>query len=243
VEYSIQQVAKAAGVSSRTLRHYDAIGLLPARRVRSGYRVYSGDDLVRLQRILLLRELGLPLSEMTSLLARPDLGALEQHRQSLQEQRQRLSRQIASVERTIHALRTKGTLMIDDVFDGFDHTQYREEVEQKWGAQAYADSDAWWRGLDDADKRGFTAEHAEIAQAWNEARQSGLAPDSAQVSQIAARHAGWIARGWAGRTPSPQALVALAQMYIADERFARNYGGADGAAYVRDGLVAYADRL
>ncbi|MEZ5185307.1 MAG: MerR family transcriptional regulator [Candidatus Nanopelagicales bacterium] len=243
MEYSIQDVAKAAGVTSRTLRHYDAIGLLPARRRGSGYRVYTQDDLVRLQRILLLRDLGLPLADTAKVLEGDAVAALEGHLEQLRAERTRVERQIASVQRTITALRGREELMPDEIFDGFDHTQYKEEVEQKWGEAAYADSDRWWRGLDDDDKRDFVQEHRRIADAWLAARSDGLDADSPQVAEIAARHARWIRRGWAGREPSPEALVGLAEMYVADERFAANYGGTEGASYVRDGLVAYARTL
>lgn len=244
VEYSIQEVARAAGITSRTLRHYDAIGLLPARRlVGSGYRTYRVEDLVRLQRILLLRDLGLSLADAARFLDGDDVSALEEHLGYLHSEHERIARQIASVERTISALQGRGTLMIEDVFDGFDHSQYREEVEQKWGEQAYADSDNWWRGLEDDDKRGFMDEHQQIANAWLAARNQGFTVDSVEVAELAARHARWIERAWAGNRPSAQALIGLAQMYVADERFAANYGGLDGATYVRDALVAYARSL
>lgn len=242
MEHSIQDVARAAGVSSRTLRHYDAIGLLPARRVSNGYRTYGTDDLIRLQRILLLRDLGLGLGQIQELLAgdTDDLGALRTHLDQLRHEHERLDRQIATVQRTITAIEKEQTLMTDEMFDGFDHTQYREEVEHKWGEQAYADSDRWWRSLADGDKREFSQEHRDIAAQWQRAREGGLPTDSPQVQQIAARHAAWIAVGWGGRTPSPEALIGLAQMYVADERFAANYGGVDGAQYVCDGLTRYA---
>lgn len=130
--------------------------------------------------------------------------------------------------------------MADQMFDGFDNSQYADEVRQRWGEKAWADGDTWWRGLTDDDKRGFMQEHADIAAAWAQARAAGLPSDSEQVQRIAARHAAWIAVGWQGKRPSPDALVGLADMYVADERFAANYGGTEGAEYVRDGLTAYA---
>lgn len=133
--------------------------------------------------------------------------------------------------------------MPQDMFDGFDNSQYKQEVEQRWGEQAWADGDRWWRGLTDDDKQGFMDEHKAIAAAWEQAREAGLAPDSDEVQQIAARHAAWIRVGWQGGEVSPEALRGLAEMYVADERFAANYGGVEGSQYVRDGLVAYAHRL
>ena len=242
MEYSIAEVAKAAGVSRRTLRHYDDIGLLPAERHRNGYRGYGRTHVLRLQRILLLRDLGLPLTEITAIVngERDDAAALRSHLNHLHDEQERLARQIASVQRTISHVERQEDLMIDEMFDGFDHRQYREEVEQRWGAQAWARGDAWWSELTNSDKQAFTDEHAEIAAQWAAARAAGAAADSPEVHAIAARHAAWIAIGWQGQQPSADALVNLADMYVADERFAANYGGVEGAGYVRDGLVAYA---
>lgn len=245
MRFTITQVAAATGVSSRTLRHYDAIGLLPAERVSNGYRSYGQQDLVRLQRILLLRELGLGLSDIAAMLdgERDDLTALRAHLDELRKQADRVARQIASVTRTINSIENEEKLMAEDMFDGFDNTQYRDEVEQRWGQRAWADGQRWWSGLDGDDKQAFMAEHQQIAEAWAKARAQGSAPDSDEVQLIAGRHAAWIAAGWQGRQPSAEALRGLADMYVADERFAANYGGVEGAGFVRDGLYAYAARM
>lgn len=245
MKFTITQVSAATGVSSRTLRHYDAIGLLPAGRVSNGYRSYDQQDLIRLQRILLLRELGLGLSDISAMLdgERDDLTALRAHLHELRKQADRVTRQIASVTRTITSMENKETLMADDMFDGFDNSQYRDEVEQRWGQRAWDDGQRWWSGLDGDGKQAFMGEHQQIAEAWAQARAEGLDPASEQVQQIAGRHAAWIAVGWQGRQPSADALRGLADMYVADERFAANYGGVEGAGYVRDGLYAYAAHM
>ncbi len=243
MEYSITEVAALAGVTSRTLRHYDAIGLLPAgRQVRSGYRSYRQADLVRLQRILLLREQGLGLPDIARILAgrTDDRVALQTHLEQLRAQRGRLERQIASVQRTVTALKKEEQMQAEDMFDGFDHTTYREEVEQRWGEQAYAESDRWWRGLGEEGKQAFMAEAAAISAAWQDLRAEGVAVDDDRAARLAARHVRWIQQGWGGRQPSSEAIEGLAQMYVADERFAANYGGPAGATYVRDALLIHA---
>lgn len=242
MEYGIRQVVEATGLSSRTLRHYDAIGLLPAGRDASGYRCYTRADLVRLQRILVMRELGLPLARIRSVLEgeSDDVAALREHLWDLRRRRELWDRQIASVEETIRRVEQEEELMTEEMFEGFDHTQYRDEVVGRWGEQAYADGDRWWSGLDQQEKQGFMDEHARIATDWAAARQAALPVDSEAVRAIAQRHTRWIARGWGGRTPTPDALIGLAGMYVTDERFAANYGGVEGAEYVRDGLTAYA---
>jgi len=243
-EWSIHDVARLAGTTSRTLRHYGAVGLLPASRVgANGYRYYDERALVRLQRILMLRQLGLGLPAIGTLLDREtdDAAALSDHLLRLRQEQDRLSRQIRAVEHTIRTLTESATLMPENMFDGFDHTQYREEVEEKWGRDAYEKGDRWWRGLTDADKAGFQQQHADIVRDYAAAREQGLPPGSAEVQAIAVRHRDWIATGWQGRRPTDEQLAGLGDMYVADERFGQNYGGQEGAAYVRDALRAFGE--
>jgi DNA-binding transcriptional MerR regulator len=248
-EWSVQQIAKLAGTTSRTLRHYDDIGLLPPTRVGAGgYRYYDSAALVRLQRILLLRALGLGLPQIAAVLAREaaEITALEAHLAWLREEQARLGRQIASVSTTIAKLREGRPLMAEEIFDGFDHTQHREEVTERWGADAYARSDAWWRGMDAEARAAWQARAAGLGRAWTDAAEAGIAPDSPEAQELAGRHVEWL-RGIPG-TPAAEPggdlkayVTGLGEMYVADPRFAANYGGSDGAAFVRDALRHYAD--
>src|SRR6478735_3712817 len=192
VDWSVQEIARLTGTTSRTLRHYDAIGLLPPSRVASnGYRHYDADALVRLQRILLLRDLGLGLPAIQEALDgdpgargdRPSSGtaerdaqvrALRGHLEWLRAERQRLARQIASVERTITTMEGGGELMADDMFDGFDHTQYRDEVEARWGKDAYARSDTWWRGMSDDERAAWQDRTRALGADWTAAAARGV---------------------------------------------------------------------
>ncbi|MFD5598418.1 TipAS antibiotic-recognition domain-containing protein [Leucobacter sp. NPDC058333] len=262
---SVQEVAQASGTTSRTLRHYDSIGLVPPTEIGSnGYRYYDDRALVRLQRVLLLRELGLGLDAIGRVLAEqdtqaaPDRGAasaeadiLRAHLALLHQEQHRLTAQIGAVERTIAALQsaahTTGDLMSENMFDGFDHTQHREEVERRWGTRAYADSDQWWRGLGGDERATWQERTAQLSAAWTVAAERGTDPTSAEAQDLAARHVAWL-RGIPG-TPAtdPNGDIAgyvrgLGEMYVADERFAANYGGIAGATFVRDALTTYAER-
>ena len=249
MEASIQEVARLAGTTSRTLRHYDDIGLLPPSRVgANGYRWYDDDALVRLQRILLLRELGLGLDPIRRLLDEQadEPAALRTHLEWLRSERNRIGRQIASVERTI-ASREKGEgIVAEQVFDGFDHTQYREEVEARWGKDAYASSDAWWRGLGAEGQAGHRAVQEQLSADWRAAAASGADPASDTAQGLAARHVAWLGSipgtPGAGGTPERAYIEGLADMYVADERFAAHYGGAAGVTFVRDALHAWTAR-
>ena len=267
MDWSIQEIARLAGTTSRTLRHYDAIGLLPPTRIApNGYRHYDQAALVRLQRILLLRELGLGLPQIGDALARAlsersetkgAADALETHLALLHQEQERLRRQIASVERTITTLREGGDLMAENMFDGFDHTQHKEEVEQRWGAQAYADGDRWWRGMTDAERADWQRRVADLGRDWSDAAERGVDPASAEAQALARRHVEWLTgipgtpahrplRQAQGPDPDVRAYVTgLGEMYVADPRFGANYatsdGGTRGAEFVRDALYVYAE--
>ncbi len=248
MEWSIRELAQLAGTTSRALRHYDEIGLLPPSSIgANGYRYYDQGSLIRLQRILLLRELGLGLPQVAEVLNRDksERLALEAHLAWLRQEQERLARQIQSVTSTIDALKGGTKLMAEKMFDGFDHTRYKDEVEERWGKDAYARADAGWRGMSDTDKSSWKQRTVKLNAAWAAAADRGIAPDSAEAQALAADHVEWLAA-----TPgTPQGnvkgyVIGLGEMYVADSRFAANYstdGSNKGAELVRDALRIYAE--
>ncbi|MFF8552882.1 MerR family transcriptional regulator [Streptomyces sp. NPDC015501] len=244
MEWSIQEIARRAGTTSRTLRHYGDIGLLAPSRVGSnGYRYYDQDALVRLQRILLLRELGLSLSAVKDVLAgqRDTAVALRAHLRLLEQEQARIGRQIASVRTTLHKTLEGMELMADEVFDGFDHTVHEQEVTERWGRDAYEEGDRWWRSLGAAGKKAFRDEHEAIARDWGRARAAGFAADGPEAQEIARRHCAWLASS--AKEPGRSYVKGLGEMYVADPRFGKNYDryGDGTAAFVRDALTVYAE--
>jgi hypothetical protein len=136
--------------------------------------------------------------------------------------------------------------MAENMFDGFDHTQYRDEVEERWGKDAYARSDSWWRGLSDDEKSAWKERAESLGRDWIAASESGLGPDSDEAQSLARRHVEWLT-GIPG-TPAAVAggdvkayVIGLGEMYVADPRFGANYGGSQGAEFVRDALRTYAE--
>jgi DNA-binding transcriptional MerR regulator len=247
-DWSINEIARLTGTTSRTLRHYGDIGLLPASRIGSnGYRYYDELALVRLQRILLLKQLGLGLPAIAEVLENEHdaAHALGDHLRWLRSEQERLTRQIASVESTIDAMKGGEGLMAEEIFDGFDHTQYKDEVEQRWGADAYARSDAWWRAKSDDEKARFQQLHRQIAADYAAARDDGADAMGERVQDIVRRHVDWLnlAAEVSGGPITAERLLGYGDMYVADPRFAANYGGAEGAEFVRDAFRAYAKRL
>ena len=249
MDWSIQDIARLSGTTSRTLRHYGDIGLLAPSRVGSnGYRYYDEAALARLQRILLLRELGLGLPAIAEVLEgqKDDADALRTHLEWLQQERERLARQIASVETTIHTMEGGEQLMAENMFDGFDHNRYKDEVEERWGKDAYAKSDAWWTSMSAAEKRDWKTRMETLGRDWIAAAHSGASPDSDEAQALAQRQFDWLAgipgTPQANGGPTKEYFAGLGELYVADERFAKNYGGNAGATFVRDAMAAYAER-
>ena len=246
--WTIQELVRATGVTSRTLRHYDAIGLLePARRGPNGLREYDEEGLVRLQRILVLRELGLGLEAIGGVLADRvgPVEALTGHRDALVRERERLGRLIDALEDTIARLEGGEPLMAEQMFDGFDHARYRDEVVERWGERAYADGDRWWRALPAQERAQFHRASARLGEDWARAAAAGEPADGPVAGRLAERHVAWVtgvpgtpaAGGDAGRTR--EYVLGLGELYVADPRFAAAYGGQAGARFVRDALRAH----
>lgn len=250
MDWSIQDTARLAHTTSRTLRHYGDVGLLePSRIGTNGYRYYDERALLRLQRILMLRELGLGLPAIGEVLEREkdERHALVSHLTWLKQEQDRLARQIRAVENTITTLEGGEQLMAENMFDGFDHTQYKEEVEERWGKDAYAKSDAWWRSMSADEKKAWQERQQTLGSDWIDAANRGIAPDSDEAQALAQRHFDWLGGipgtpGAGENGPTKEYFVGLAEMYVADDRFAANYGGTAGATFVRDAMRIYADR-
>ncbi len=243
MQWSIHDIARLSGTTSRTLRHYDDIGLLPPSSIGSnGYRYYDEAALTRLQRILMLRDLGLGLPAIAEVLAgqTDDARALVAHLHWLEQERERVERQIASVTTTIRKLEGGEQLMAEEMLDGFDHTVYQDEVTERWGAEAYAKGDRWWRSLGAEGQAAFKAEDKAISGGLAAAHAAGTPADDAEVQALVARHYAWVRAGWGDSAPSAQAYLGLGDMYVADARFAKHYGGPEAAQYVRDAMGVYA---
>jgi MerR family transcriptional regulator, thiopeptide resistance regulator len=249
MDWSIQDVARIAGTTSRTLRHYDDIGLLvPSRVGNNGYRYYDERALAKLQRVLLLRELGLGLPAIAEVLAGvgQDTDALITHLHWLTAEKDRLDRQIASVETTIRKMRGGEQLVAEEMFDGFDHTQYKDEVEERWGKDAYAKSDSWWNSKSAAEKKEWQAQLSTLGRDWIATSKGEAAPDGEAAQLLAQRQFDWL-KGIPGTPgypngPTKAYFVGLGEMYVADPRFGANYGGTEGAEFVRDAMATYAER-
>ncbi len=238
----MQEITRHTGTTSRTLRHYDQIGLLPPSRVgANGYRYYDADALVRLQRILLLRHLGLGLTQIGEILhgSQGEREALRTHLDLMVLERDQLERRISAVRTTLRRRDDGSPLMPETMFDGFDHTAFEEEVTARWGRKAWQSSDQWWRSLSPAEKEEFGREQKQIQAEYAAAYTEGLEPAHEQVQAVTTRLHRWLTGPV--QPVTREYFLGLADLYVADDRFAANYGGTEGAQYVREAMRSYAE--
>lgn len=224
-DWTVQELGRIAGVSVRTLHHYDAIGLLrPKGRSEAGYRRYGREELLRLQQILFFRELDIPLAELGRLLDAPDFDparALRAHRATLEERLGRLHRLLDTLDKTV-AHYEGGTMLTDEeLYQGFapeERDAIRAEARARWGDAQVAESERRARTLTRAQ---WTALEAEVS-----ALNAGLAAvmderaESAAVRTAVARHFAWVSTFW---TPDADAYRGLGRMYVEDARFKAYY--------------------
>jgi hypothetical protein len=121
----------------------------------------------------------------------------------------------------------------------FHHDDHRGEVVERWGKKAWSQSSSWWKRLDAIGREAFLAEGVALKVEYLEAKAAKLPVTDASVVALVLRHRSWITQGWGGIEPTAEQFIGLGQMYVADERFARHYGGVDGASYVRDAILAW----
>ncbi|WP_062463849.1 MerR family transcriptional regulator [Demequina soli] len=247
MDLDIAAVARLAGVTSRTLRHYDAIGLLaPAATGHDGRRRYGDAELLRLQHILVLRELDVPLDTVASIVDTDDptlvAALMRDHHAALLARRDRYAALAETVERTLTRLEKGLPMTADDMFDGFDGARYEPEARERWGDDAVDRSNAAWRRLSPEEQRAHLAEHEAVAEALGRQAGTGAEPGSPEVQALVARHHAWVSLFW---TPGREAYAGLGRMYAEDPRFRATYDkhGDGTAALLRDAIAVFAETL
>lgn len=248
MDYTVGRVAQIAGVTVRTLHHYDEIGLLaPGARTSAGYRRYDDVDLERLQQILLYRELGFTLEEIAAILDDPDTEAREhlrrQHR-LLRERIARLQEMVSAVELVLEAHKVGVNLTPEEkfeVFGDFDPDAHAEEAEQRWGGtDAYKESARKTAKYTKEDWQRIQQESDDLMARWVAALDGGVAAESQAAMDLAEEHRQQITKHFYECTL--EIHTGLAEMFLADERFTANYENqrAGLAQYVHDAILANA---
>ena len=249
MEYTINKLAKMSGVSTRTLRFYDEMGLLVPTRVSSnGYRIYGQKEIDLLQQILFYRELNVPLEDIKKIMISKDFdreSALVKHLTALRSKRNQLDTLILNLEKTIK--NAKGEIEMNDAekFEGFkqkliddNEKQYGAEVRSKYGEDSVNSANAKVKGLSKQQYEEVEKLSLEIAEALKAAFEQGdPAGDLAQ--KACDLHKRWLCYFWP--TYSKEAHLGLGQMYVDDPRFTAYYDKiAPGCAeFLRDALAVY----
>jgi DNA-binding transcriptional MerR regulator len=226
---NVGEVAALAGVTVRTLHHYDRIGLLsPSGRTAAGYRRYSAADLDRLHQVLLYRELGFPLEEVATLLDDPSADPAEHLRRQHRLLRDRLERtqaMVAAVEKEMEAMTMGISLTPEERFELFGDwlpEEYEQEAEERWGdTEAWSQSQARTRSYTKEDWVRVQAEGEQVEARMAEALRAGVAPDSPQAMDLAEEARQQISRNF--YDCSPQMHAGIGRMYVEDERFTAHY--------------------
>lgn len=243
---TVKELAELAGVTVRTLHHYDEIGLLvPRARTEAGYRLYDHDDLLRLQQIMFWRELGFTLTDIAAALDDPDydrVEALREQRAELVRRHDDLGQILKAVDQTLAELEGGQRTDEEEMFVAFDHSQYEDEVKERWGdTDAYRQSRERTTHMGKADFDRIAAENEAFVGRLAEAFTGGAAPDSDRAMDLAEQARLAIGQFY---DCSHEMHVNLGDMYVADPRFTATYDShAEGlAAWFRDAIRANAER-
>ncbi|CAN5626901.1 MerR family transcriptional regulator [soil metagenome] len=244
MSWSIAEVARVSGVTSRTLRHYDAIGLLPPAWVAdNGRRHYEREQMLRLQQILLLRDLGLGLGAVAEILERDSrdgtVAALRRHRRWLSEEHDRLGRLLHTIDSTIDDIERGVEMVATTMFEGFEHNPYEAEARERWGDEAVDASYERMKGWSASDAAKAQMGYGRVHEGLARSLADGIPVDDDRVQELIDLHYEVTSLFWA---PNAEAYRGLGQMYVADERFTRNIGQGNDAvvAYLRDAMLVYA---
>jgi DNA-binding transcriptional MerR regulator len=249
VEYTVQKLSSLAGVSTRTLRYYDEIGILkPARINSSGYRIYGQEEVDRLQQILFYRELGVSLESIKKIVTAPSFDgakALRDHREKLLEKREQLDLLIKNVDKTIALTEGRMNMSNKEKFEGFkkkmideNEKQYGKEIREKYGNDKVDHSNVKLMNMTEDEHDRVTKLAEQVRETLEQAFATGN-PASELAQKAADLHKQWLCFYWTEY--SKEAHAGLAQMYVDDERFTAYYDKEQPgtAEFLRDAIWVY----
>lgn len=249
MEYTVQKLGKMAGISTRTLRYYDEIGILkPARINSSGYRIYGSSEVDRLQQILFYRELGMSLEGIKEIVTAPSFDrsrALKEHREKLLDKRKQLDLLIANVEKTIASTEGRMNMTDKEKFEGFkqkmiddNEKKYGEEAREKYGKDVVEKSNKKVKNMTQEQYAEVEKLSASVLDTLKAAFATGD-PAGELAQKTADLHRQWLSYFWDSYTK--EAHAGLAQMYVDDERFTAYYDKEQpgAAAFLRDAILIY----
>ncbi|MDC7232188.1 MAG: MerR family transcriptional regulator [Spirochaetales bacterium] len=246
-EYSIGEMARITGVTKKTLHHYDRISLLsPEGREENGYRVYTVENLIRLQQVLFFKELGFSLKQISDLMGDPSFElreSLMEHRKLLKLKQKRLGQLVKTIDLTLWELEREGDLIMSDLFKGFDSSkekEYRREAREKYDPVLVAQSEQNYKNMREDQKKAWQEKldacHRQIAGAI------GRLPADAEEVQEAVGGMHRLFNDF--YDCSTEIFRGLGQMYCDDPRFRATYEAYHPKMpeYLREAMAVYSDR-
>ena len=244
--FTVGELSRLTGVTVRALHHYDEIGLVrPSQRTAAGYRLYDDPDVLRLQQVLVLRELGVPLDEIGAAIdqATDRAALLRKHRAALIDKRGRIEAMVAAVDAALEVLEKGRTAMQPEdwkaMFDGFNPEDYEEEARQRWGnTEAYKESARRTKQYGKPEWEAIRRESEAIYARLAALMQQGAAASDPAVQAAVEDHRMHLDRWF--YPCSRQMHHGLGEMYVADPRFTANLDKvAPGfAQFLRDAIAA-----
>lgn len=253
MEYSIRQLSELAGVSARTLRYYDEIGLLkPLYVSEAGYRFYGESEVALLQQILFYRERGFDLKKIQGILYQEDFDimfALEEHLLVLEEQRKRMNSLIHTVKQTIASMKGESVMSDKEKFEAFkekavnkNEEKYGAEIRGKYGDEQVDTSNRKLLNMSEEDWKRFQNLEDEIRKSLEEGVGLGIRPESEEARQIVLMHREWLNMTWKQYTA--EAHKGVVSMYTSDERFTSYYDKkiTGCAALLEQAVIFWADK-
>lgn len=252
MEYTIKKLAEIAGVSTRTLRYYDEIGLLkPCRINSSGYRIYGEKEVDILQQILLYRSIDIKLEDIHNIITNPDFDiyeALIEHHKNLILKRNQLDKIILTVEKTIEHNKGDGKMSNKEKFEGLkkeklkrNEEKYGKEVRNKYGEKTVDESNKKFLNMTEEEFNEMNRTEERLFNGLLEVYETQNM-ESEAAREIYENHKKWLSFTWPSY--SKEAHIGLAEMYVSDERFAKYYNDKAGKEVVnilRDIIVKYAN--
>lgn len=253
MEYTINKVAKISGVSTRTLRYYDEIGLLKPKRINSsGYRIYSQNEIDKLQQILFYKELDLPLNRINEIMNNQDFdfkNALYEHKENLLKQKNKIDIMLNTIDKTIKSLEGEYIMNNNEKFECFkddllkkNEYKYGKEIRERYGDDKV---DASYEIFKNLSKDEFE-EVEQISNKINELLKEAIKTENPQGNlaiEVVKLHKKWLS--YFGNYTN-EAHIGLSQMYVYDDRFKKYYeknSGEGAAEFLRDAIVSYYNNL
>ena len=241
--FTVKKLSRLAGITPRTLHYYDEIGLLKPTLVGdNGYRYYGDDALLRLQQILLYRQLDMPLDSIQSIMGRHDfdvMSALESHKQELRKHIAQMERLVTTVDNTILHLKGKKDMSQKQLFEAFTEEQqaeYEKEAMRMYDPAIVKASNKKWKSYSAAEKQRIADEGNAVYLGFLQAMPKGAASAEARACVEAWRkHMDYF---W---TPNEEQLLGLANGYNDDPRFKASFDkiGPNLAAFIREAVKVY----